>query len=594
MIDEVSRRLAVAKTVVIDVETNGLDWRHNHIVGWVFTFGPRADETFYIPVRHETGANFDPKKVNAMITSHQTSTPRHWIGHNLAFDLGFIHKEGVKLNGTFEDTMINECLLNEFEQSYSLEASADRSGVQAKKATEILQHIASKFGGDPVKNRMGEFWRLDAEDRMAVEYATGDGTSTWQLWQVQQNRLDIQDLRRVWAVECALIPVLNRMSMRGIRIDTEMLGRIKERVEKDLVAYRSVIGEEVNPRSGKQMVAFFSKHGYTDWPKTEKGNPSFTEEWLLTNDVGRKFVKVRQYSNLLNSFINPMLERHLYNGRVHTQFNQLKSDEYGTVTGRLSSSNPNLQQVPKRIKDLGIMFRSIFIPDDGMVWGSADYSQCEPRLLAFYSGCKVLIDGYNSDPPVDAHTSVATSAGIDRQSGKRLNQALLTGAGIKKATAMLGKPPAEAEGIVQRYFQAMPEIRDLQHSAAQVLRQRGYIKSILGRRARLEGPGYEYKAVNRMLQCSNADMIKQSMVRIDEYCREQGLIDMINNVHDSIDFQYEPGRRSAYEQSLRIMCDFPQIDVVPIEVEEDSGSNWAIASYGEEDYNKVMGEKGLL
>jgi DNA polymerase-1 len=369
VIEEVSRRLALATTVVIDVETDGLDWRHNHIVGWVFTFGPRSDETFYLPVRHETGPNLDAAKVNAMIASHQHSTPRHWVGHNLSFDLGFISKEGITLNGTFEDTMVNECLLNEFEISYSLAACADRCAVQSKKIEEILRHIADKFGGEVHKNRMGEFWRLDAADPMALEYATGDGTTTWQLWEVQQNRLDIQDLRRVWSVECALIPVLNRMSQRGIRVDVERLHRIKERVERDLVDYKGLIGQEINPRSSKQMVEFFTAHGHTDWPTTPKGNPSFPEEWLLTNEVGRKFVKVRQYSNLLNSFINPMLERHLYRGRVHSQFNQLKSDDYGTVTGRLSSSNPNLQQVPKRNLELGVMFRSIFIPDDGMVWG---------------------------------------------------------------------------------------------------------------------------------------------------------------------------------------------------------------------------------
>ena len=593
MINEVARRLSSAEIVVVDVETNGLDWRHNYIVGWVFTFGPQPDETFYLPVRHETGLNLDPVRVNDMIKSSQLAS-RRWVGHNLSFDLGFIAKEGITLTGAFEDTMINECLLNEFESSYSLAACADRCGVQAKKADEILNHVASVFGGEAHKNRMGEFWRLDAEDTMAVEYAKGDGTTTWQLWDVQQNRLDIQDLRKVWSVECALIPVLSRMTQRGIRVDGDKLNRIRERVEKDLIEYKSLIGEEVNPRSSKQMTAFFTKHGVTDWPTTAKGNPSFTEEWLVTSEVGRKFVRVRQYSNLLNSFITPMIERHLYNGRVHTQFNQLKSDDYGTVTGRLSSSNPNLQQVPKRNTELGVMFRSIFVPDDGMVWGSADYSQCEPRLLAYYSGCRVLIDGYNANPPVDAHTSVAQSAGIDRQSGKRLNQALLTGAGIKKATAMLGKPQKEAESIVHRYFEVMPEIKTLQFAAAEKMKKYGFVRSILNRRARIESPGYEYKAVNRLLQCSNADMIKQSMVLIDDYCRAEGGINMINNVHDSIDFQYEPGKRAAYDESLKIMCDFPIIDVVPIEVEEDSGYNWSIASYGEDTYNKVMKEKDLL
>lgn len=593
MINEVSRRISQADTVVIDVETNGLDWRNCFICGWVFTFGPRPEDTFYLPVRHETGENYDPAKVRDMVNSHQ-DRPRHWVGHNIAFDLSFIHKECEPLNGTFEDTMINACLINEFESSYALSACATRADVQQKKAEEILQHIANVFGGDANKNRMGEFWRLDAEDTMAVEYATGDGTTTWQLWEVQKRLLAQQELEQVHDVECRLIPVLNRMTMRGIKIDVDRLHRLKDRIEKDLNHARELVGEDVNPRSSLQMVDFFTRHGHTNWPKTEKGNPSFTEDWLLTSGIGRRFVSVRKYSNLLNSFITPMLERHLHNGRVHPQFNQLKSDDFGTVTGRLSSSSPNVQQVPKRNMELGVPFRSIFVPDEGMVWGSADYSQCEPRLLAHYSDCKVLIDGYNANPPVDAHTAVAQAAGIDRQSGKRLNQALLTGAGINKATMMLGKPKQEAEAIVHNYFQAMPEIRQLQSYAAGVMKQRGYVRSILGRRARLEKFGYEYKAVNRLLQCSNADMIKLSMVKVDEYCRSVGGIDMLNNVHDSIDFQYSPDRREAYDEALKIMCDFPHITKIPIEVDEDSGSNWGEASYGSEDYEKVMTEKELL
>jgi len=593
MINEVSNRISQADTIVIDVETNGLDWRNNFICGWVFTFGPKPEDTYYLPVRHETGENYDPDKVRDMFNSHQ-DRPRHWVGHNIAFDLSFIHKECDPINGTFEDTMINACLLNEFEPSYSLASCAERADVQLKLADEILNHIASVFGGDPVKNRMGEFWRLDAEDTTAIDYATGDGTTTWQLWDVQKRMLAAQDLSEVHSVECRLIPVLNRMTMRGIKIDVDRLHRLKDVMEHDLEDAKTTVGEEINPRSGKQMADFFARHGHTDWPVTEKGNPSFTEEWLVTTEVGRKFVKVRQYSNLLNSFINPMIERHLHNGRVHPQFNQLKSDDYGTVTGRLSSSNPNVQQVPKRNIELGIPFRSIFIPDSGMVWGSSDYSQCEPRLLAHYSDCEVLINGYNANPPVDAHTAVADAAGIDRQSGKRLNQALLTGAGIKKATAMLGKPQLEAETIVKEYFRAMPEIRTLQQHAAKVMVQRGYLKSILGRRARLEKIGYEYKAVNRILQSSNADMIKLSMVRVDEYCQSVGGIDMLNNVHDSIDFQYNPDKRGAYDEALKIMCDFPQITKIPIVVDEDSGNNWSEASYGTSSYNKVMKEKGLL
>jgi DNA polymerase-1 len=203
------------------------------------------------------------------------------------------------------------------------------------------------------------------------------------------------------------------------------------------------------------------------------------------------------------------------------------------------------------------------------------------------------VDGYTKQPSVDAHTAVALAANIDRQSGKRLNQALLTGAGAKKAASMLGKPMDEAMAIVNQYFKSMPEIKVLQAEAANVLRVRGFVRSILGRRSRLQAPGFEYKAVNRLLQCSNADMIKVSMVRIDEMCRSVGGIDMLNNVHDSLDIQYTPDRERAYRDALEIMCDFPEIRV-PIEIEEDSGPDWGWASYGEDSWKKIMAAKGMI
>lgn len=591
IIDQAYQRLNKAKQVVIDVETTGLDWRTNQICGYVLTFGPAPDDTLYIPVRHEQGPNEDAEKARLMLIKSQ-AYQRHWIGHNLAFDLGFLTAEGITLNGTFEDTMINAALIDEFRRSFSLASCAEEAGVQAKLADEIKQHIETTFNDSFGRNYMGQYWRLSADDAIALDYAKGDGTTTWQLHEYQTDILEQQNLGTVHKVECDLIPVLNRMTMRGIKVNEDRLHRLRAVMQNTLETAQQALGEEVNVNSPLQIQRLHEKHNEIGWPTTATGKPSFPEEYLRTTDIGKKIIAVRKAKRMLEAFIDPMIDRHLHKGRVHSSFNQLRGDEYGTVTGRLSSSNPNLQQVPKRDVESGILFRSIFVPDDGMIWGSADYSQCEPRLLAHYSGCKVLVDGYTKKPSVDAHTAVANAAGIDRQSGKRLNQALLTGAGTKKAAMMLGKPMEEAMAIVNQYFKAMPEIRTLQGQAADVMKSRGYVMSILGRRSRLEARGYEYKAVNRLLQCSNADMIKQSMVLIDKMCREVGGIDMLNNVHDSLDFQYTPDREKAYRQALDIMCDFPQLRV-PIEVEEDSGPDWAYASYGEKDWERVMTEKGM-
>jgi DNA polymerase-1 len=593
LIDEVSNRIEWASEIVVDVETTGLDWRSNQICGYVFSFGPHQEDSLYLPVRHERGPNYDAATVKAMVLSHQNQ-PRRWVGHNMAFDLGFLHAEGISLNGPIEDTMINAALLNEFRRSFSLESCAEEAGVVAKKSSEIKAHIEKTFNKDFGRNYMGQYWRLSADDPVAIEYATGDGVTTWQLWENQTHDIDKQGLDRVHKVECDLIPVLNRMTMRGIKINVDRLYRLKEVIADSRERARQSLGDDVNINSATQVRKLHERHGITEgWPTTSIGNASFPEEYLRTTDLGRKVLLVRKSTRLLEAFIYPMIDRHLHKGRVHATFNQLRGDDYGTVTGRLSSSNPNLQAVPKRDEDAGTLFRSIFLPDEGKIWGSADYSQCEPRLLAHYSGCKVLVDGYTQKPSIDAHTAVAKAANIDRQSGKRLNQALLTGAGNNKAAMMLGLPMDEALKIVDAYFKSMPEIKQLQHDASQRMKDRGYVYSILGRRSRLEEPKFAYRAVNRLLQCSNADMIKISMVRIDELCRSVGGIDMINNVHDSIDFQYDPDKEHVYREALEIMCDFPEIRV-PIEVEEDSGPDWAWASYGEKTWQKIMSDRGMI
>jgi DNA polymerase-1 len=593
---EILDMISTVDRLAVDVETTGLDWKKDVIVGYVFTFSPDPRDSHYVPVRHGAGGNIPApeafeRQLSTVLSGHNIHLIGHnihLIGHNIAFDLKFMEKHGINLSAcTFEDTMVNAALINEYRSSYSLAACCLDAKVQAKKGGELYAYLAEKFGGQPSSSQMGSYWKLAGDDPMAVEYAVGDGTSTWQLWERQQIDLDSQDLRTVWRVECRVIRVLHRMMMRGVKVDEERLDQIRAEVTRRLNESMNSLPEGINLRSSSDMKKLFNDAGLTDYPQTEKGNPSFAEAWLLTNDLGRKVVAARKYGNLINSFINPMYD-HLHNGRVHTNFNQSRSDEFGTVTGRLSSSQPNMQQVPKRNVELGRLFRSIFVPDEGMIWGSVDYSQCEPRLLAHYSGCKVLVDGYMANPPLDSHTAVALAAGIDRTAGKRLNQGLITGMGKAKLIADLGVSQEEGERMYDDYFRAMPEIKSLQHKASRVMEARGYVRSILGRRARLQRRNLSYKAVNRILQCGNADVIKKAMADVDDYLEANGdRAQMLLSIHDSVDFQFYPDDRHLYDRAVEIMEDFgPGRSVelkVPLVVDRGEGSNWAIASYGEEE-----------
>ncbi len=604
----VLRRLSSPETthVVIDVETSGLDWRKNYVVGYVITFGTSDLDNFYLPIRHRSHnildfsapdsdnwvgncENHDFENQLARILKQRGKELRI-IGHNLHFDLKFMAKHDVNpVYNTLECTMINAGLIDEYRKSYSLDQCCIEANVVAKLGDELYEHMAGLFGGPADRKQMANFWKLHGNDKLGIEYALGDGISTYELWQWQNQEINRQDLQHVHLLECRTMNSLHRMMMRGVKIDEARLEEVSNIVQSKLDQAMKSLPPDLNTRSGAQMLKLFMDQGITDWPTTDKGNPSFPEWWLQSTEIGRSVVVARKYRNLLNSFINPM-RQHLWKGRVHTEFNQSKSDQYGTVTGRLSSSRPNLQQVPKRNEELGRLFRSIFIPDEGMVWASVDYSQCEPRLLAHYSNCKVLVDGYSQTPAIDAHTAVAKAANIDRTSGKRLNQGLITGMGKNKLISELGVSAEEGNRIYDNYFDAMPEIKTIQRHAATVMQNRGYVRSILGRHARLQyfsnGGTNNYKAINRLLQCSNADIIKKSMADIDDYLGDSDDCHMLLNIHDSIDFQYHRSSEDKYHRCLDIMQDYgPNKSVnlrVAMEVDQGIGPNWAIASYGEE------------
>lgn len=499
--------------------------------------------------------------------------------------------------------MVNASLLDEF-GGMSLEACCRFMQVTPKKGDGLYAHLAKMFGGEATRDQMANFHRLSGDDPMAVEYATGDGDSTWSLWVEQQKALDLEDLRRVWKVECDLIPVLHRMMMRGIKIDESRLTQVAELVTtRHKAAIKAAkLPADFNEKAPTQMIKLFTTAGHTDWPMTPpsrkfpKGQPSFPKPWLLTNPLGQKIVIAREYRHLKNSFLTPLIERHLYKGRVHTNYNQTRGEVFGVVTGRLSSNDPNLQQIHKRNEILGRLMRSIFVPDKGMLWGEPDYSQIEPRLLAHYSDCKVLIDGYRASPVVDAHGAVAAAIWGDsytkdqRQKGKTVNQTLISGGGINKITAELGLSLGEGRKLMNDYFSKMPEIKDIQKESMAIFRQRRFIRSLLGRKARLEDSRFAYRAINRLLQCGNADIIKEAMVDVDAYLRSEGdETHLLNNCHDALSLQFPKKKPKQYQEALRLMAaqGVKHNLLVPLETETNEGDNWATATWGPEKQEKA-------
>lgn len=600
MLDMVIRRIEDAPEVVLDVETSGLDYLKNHIVGWVVTVGPTPNDTFYIPVRHAGGGNM-PAIIQIPTTSENWNREdihpaefrlikaiknKPLVFHHASFDMAFMSQVGWEPSGPIADTMIAAYLLDELRTSLSLEACCKEEKVAAKLSSIMYQHLAEKLGCAPDKSSMSHFWRLPGDDAVAVNYASGDGTSTYQLWQEYKRRIATPyfvnatrefDLKRVAAVEFALIPVLHKMRMRGVKVNEERLTHLINTLEADFKKSQKLIGD-LNPRSPLQMRAYFEKHNITSWPKTLKGAPSFPELWLKTTEPGRAVLVARKYRTILDTFLLPMRGRHMRNGRVHTNFHQTRDELFGTKTGRLSTTDPNLGAQPgKRQKEMGALFRSVYEADEGMEFCEADYRAMEIRICAHYCKAKAWVDGFWKG--LDPHTAVAQDIGIERPQAKVINLGIMMGMGKGRVAQELNMPMGEANATVDRYFAGLPELAQFQQQSANVFRSRGFVSTLLGRRLQLANPNKAFTAVNRLTQGGNADCMKSAMVALDKHDD----ISMSLTVYDSCLFQVEKGNVAARERAIQKMVDMPAIGIpefsIPMEAEYGQGKTWADATF---------------
>lgn len=601
--ERVLRMVREAPLIAYDTETSGLDWTECKPVGYVVTV---EKESHYVPVRHGAGGNLldnncpplsDPSgpfvvhsfegELAAAFKARQMAGHRT-VGHNIGFDAHFSANAGIMLGRNLEDTGINEALLDEFARSFSLDSCAKRWGVTAKLGDELYALLASKFGGEAKKGAMANYWRLAGNDPIGMDYAEGDGISTYELRNAQMLKIADEDLTDVWQMESDLIWTVFRTERRGIKVDQEKLGETKLALEQMLDKARMVLPSNFNPRSSTQMRELMEANGHTDWPLTPGGAPSFVEKWLKTKEIGRAVITVRQLTNLTNSFIAPLEERHMVDGRVHSSLNQMKSDEYGTISGRFSSSDPNMQQVPKRNKELGRLFRTLFIPDEGMDHVEADYSQCEPRLYAHYSRDPNLCAGYAAVPFKDVHDIVAEMLEVERDpTAKRMNMGIFTGMQPRTFAGHMDWTLDKATEAWNAWFDAFPEIRTFQNDAKSVFAKRGYIRTLLKRRCRLESNRFAYRAASRIIQGGNADILKYKYLEADRFLESQGdIAHLLMNCHDAFLLQVPTGAEGdpILAELVRI-CEDVQAEPfnlrVPFVLEVGRGPNWGVATYGQ-------------
>jgi len=509
------------------------------------------------------------------------------------YDVCFIRASGLKINGTIVDTMIAGSLVNENRFRYDL-GSLGRDYLGKGKNEAVLTETAKQWGIDP----KSEMYKLPA--MYVGEYAERDAELTLELWQEMKKQMVAEEVTSIFDLETELFPCLVDMRFLGVRVDIEAAHRLKEKLlteEKEcLLKVKKETGVDTQIWAARSIVQVFEKLRLP-FDRTEKTNsPSFTKNFLQnhSNPIVKQIARAREINKAHTTFIDTIL-KHEHKGRIHAEINQLRSDQGGTVTGRFSYANPNLQQIPARNKELGPMIRSLFIPEQGCKWGCFDYSQQEPRLVVHYAaldrlyGVDEVLTAYK-DGEADFHQIVAEMADIPRSQAKTINLGLFYGMGKNKLMAELGINEDKAKDLFKQYHNRVPFVKTLMDSVMRKAANNGRIRTWLGRRCRFDlwepnqygihkalpheaalaehGPGirraYTYKALNRLIQGSAADMTKKAMVEL----HKEGITPHIQ-VHDELDISVSDNADKIKE----IMESSVNLEV-PIKVDFEYGKNW--------------------
>ena len=512
----------------------------------------------YFPFDHEGGGNLDKDLVMKWFKDVCESTADK-VFHNAMYDVCWIKAMGFKINGRLYDTMIAASLVNENRYRFDLNSLGWDYVGQGKNETE-LNNAAKEWGVDP----KADMWKLPA--LYVGNYAERDAELTLALWKVMQKEISSQDLGSIFNLETDLFPCLVDMRFKGVRVDTESAHKLKQQLSEQekqlLLEVTKETGEECQIWAARSIAKVFDKLKLP-YERTEKTQaPSFTKNFLSNHEhpLVNKIAKAREINKAHTTFIDTII-RYEHKGRIHADINQIRSDQGGTVTGRFSYSNPNLQQIPARNKDLGPLIRSLFIPESGCEWGCFDYSQQEPRLVVHYASLDQDTSVFGvkeayEDGDADFHTIVAKMADIPRSAAKTINLGLFYGMGKAKLQAELGVSKDKAEELFSIYHNRVPFVKSLTKSVSNRAQQRGQIRTLLGRLCRFHlwepntfgmhkalpfeqavqehGPGikraYTYKALNKLIQGSAADMTKKSM--LDLY--KEGIVAHIQ-IHDELD-----------------------------------------------------------
>jgi DNA polymerase I-like protein with 3'-5' exonuclease and polymerase domains len=617
--------LSAAKVISLDTETydpelitRGPGWARGegHLVG--VSIGV-DDCRWYFPMRHEIekNNNLQPENVLAWLSDTLNTERSTKVGANLLYDIGWLRHEGVHVKGPLVDVQYAEALLSETSKVELDVLAAKYLG--EKKDTDLLYRWCADYYSGPVSGKQrANIYRTPA--RLTGPYAESDADLPLRLAKKMYPLLAKENLLDLFEMECKLIPLLLEMRFAGVSVDINKAEQVRDELNKKEKNYldqlRAMVGFEVNVNASASLAQAFDALGlkYRNTAPTKanpQGQPSFTKAFIksVTHPIGQIIQEIKTCRKMVGTFIEGYILNSHINGRVYGQFHPLRGMDLGTRSGRFSSSNPNLQNIPSRDPILGPLLRSMFIPDIGHVaWRRYDYSQIEYRFLVHYAvgiGAMEARQRYQTDPKTDYHEmaqhmiKLKTGLQLRRKPVKNVNFGLIYGMGEPKLSKQIGVTLKEGKRLFKAYHEAVPYAKETMKVCADEAQRTGVITTILGRRSRFDlwepiGWGHNavalpyeralmsygqikrahtHKALNRRLQGSAADLMKKAMLQ----CWEDGVFAETGvprlTVHDELDFSDPGGKDEAFAEMKRIMEQAIPISV-PVISDVEIGPDW--------------------
>jgi len=582
-----AEKLNKCSAFAIDTETSSLDTMTADLLG--ISLSCEEGEGCYIPIQHsyegmpeQLSLNTIVKILGEAISNNQTKL----VGQNLKFDLPILNRHGIKVTEFLGDTML---------MSYVLNSTGTRHGLD-RMAVHYLQYQPMKYE-EVAGSASKQINFAQVEIPAATFYAAEDADITFRLFNLLDKKLQKEPklINLLKTLEYPMLKSLLRVETNGAKIDTSMLAEYSKelglKIDKLSKTAFKMAGEEFNMDSPKQLVEIlYSKLELPVLKKTPKGQPSTNEDTLQRlaeeYELPKVIIQYRGLAKLKSTYTDSLINiQHPDTKRIHTSYQQAV-----TSTGRLSSTEPNLQNIPIKTAE-GRKIREAFVAEKGNVLISADYSQIELRIMAHLSGDKNLTHAFNNN--IDVHSATASEifdvpleevTTDHRRSAKAINFGLIYGMSAFGLTRQLGIPRHEAQAYLDTYFERYTGVREYMDSTKELAKKNLYVETILGRKLHvteinasngLRRQAAERAAINAPLQGSAADIIKKAMIDVDEWIGEDNPnIQMIMQVHDELIFEVKKDfAEEALTHVISLMESAVKLDI-PLIVDANQGANW--------------------